>query len=88
MTETENETYLGDIIGNEVSEGQTFDKINQGIEKLGDKWIQENVGIYGCTIVANTLLTAKIKYRASVNGISNKMETKIHEKIKTLYVEI
>ena len=70
------------MIGNNVTENQTFEKPLQGIEKLGKMWIKENIGIKGQTIVTNTLLDTKIAHRASVNGISKDMKTKIHQKIK------
>ena len=70
MKEGKNEAYLGDIIGNTVSENDTFNKALIGIEKLGQTWLRDNIGIYGRTIVANTLLTAKLSHRASVNEIS------------------
>ena len=73
MKEDKNEKYLGDVIGNSVIEGQTFDTAIKGMEKLGERWLKENVGINGGTIVANTLLTAKIAHRVSVNGISKNM---------------
>ena len=69
MKDEDSETYLGDVIGNNVTENQTFDKVLLGIEKLGEKWLKENIGIYGRTIVTNTLLTAKITQRASLIGI-------------------
>ena len=47
MKEGENEAYLGDIIGNTVSENDTFNKALIGIEKLGQTWLRENIGIYG-----------------------------------------
>ena len=59
MANSTNKTYLSNIIGNCVTEEQTFDKAVQGIKNLGNKYIQENIGIYGRTIVANTILTAK-----------------------------
>ena len=43
---------------------------------------KKNVGIHGCTIVANTLLTTKIAHRASVNGISKNMKNNISKTIK------
>ena len=85
MKENDNETYLGDIIGNNVTEEQTFDKAIKGMEKLGEKWLKEIVGIHGRTIVANTLLTSKIAHRASVNGISKNMKNNINKTIKELY---
>ena len=33
----ENETYLGDVIGNTITENQTFDKAIYGKEKLGER---------------------------------------------------
>ena len=70
MKEGENEAYLGYTRGNTVSENGTSKKALIRIEKLGQTWLRENIGIYGRTIVANTLLTAKLSHRASVNGIS------------------
>ena len=47
MKEGENEAYLGDIIGNTVSENDTFNKALIRIETLGQTWLRENIGIYG-----------------------------------------
>ena len=82
MKEGENEAYLGDIIGNNLSENDTFNKALIGIEKLGQTWLRQIIGIYGRTIVANTLLTAKLSHRPSVNGISKSMKNRIRKKIK------
>ena len=82
MKEGENEAYLGVIIGNTVSENDTFNKALIGIERLGQTWLRENIGIYGRTIVSNTLLIAKLSHRASVNGISKSMKNRIRKKIK------
>ncbi len=82
MEDNDNEIYLGDIIGNNVTEAQTFDKPLQGIKKWGNMWIKENIGIQGQTILDNTLLTAKIAHRASVNRISKDMKTKFDQKTK------
>ena len=82
MDNNANKTYLGNIINNCVTKTQTFDKTVQGIEKLGIKWIQENIGIHGRAIVAKNLLTAKISHRSSVNGISLNMKAKSNKKIK------
>ena len=77
MKDTNNETYLGDVIGNNVTKDQTFNKPLQGMEKLSTMWLKEHVEMSGQMIVANTLLTAKIAHQASVNGISKDMKTKI-----------
>ena len=69
-------------MSNNVTEEQTFHKPLQEMEKLSTMWLKENVGMSGCIIVANTLLTAKIAHRASVNGISKDMKTKIRRVIK------
>ena len=61
---------------------QTFNTALTGIEKLGEKWLKENIGIHRRIIVANTQLTAKITHRASVNGISRDMKAKVSKKIK------
>ena len=60
MTEEERESYLGDLIGHGVTEEERYG----GIEKTGEKWNRERIGIYGRAIVANTLLLSKISHRA------------------------
>ena len=82
MKENETGTYLGDVISNNISKEQTYNKALNNIEKLGEKWIKENIGIHGRTIVANTLLIAKLSHRASVNGISKTMKIRILKTIK------
>ena len=56
MEENETENYLGDVIGNMVTEENTFEKALRGIDSLGAKWLKEKVGLYGRPIVANILL--------------------------------
>ena len=70
------------MIGNEVTEEMTYNKAITGIVNLGAKWLKEHIGIHGRTIVANTLLQAKISYRASVNSMSIAMRIKYKNKIK------
>ena len=82
MKDTDTENYLGDIIGNIVTEEETYEKAIRGIETLGAKWLKEHIGVQGRTIVANTLLQAKLAHRASVNGTSKKMQKIIRKKIK------
>ena len=87
MKDKENETYLGDVITNNVAEKQTFETALIGIEKLGEKWLNKYIGMYRRKIVANTLLRAKIIHRASVNGISRDMKAKIRkDKYSTINV--
>ena len=83
MEEDGSEEYLGDIIGNEVTEDQRFGKKVEGIEKEGSRWIQAHTGVYGRAVVANTLLLAKIKYRSDVNALSNNMKKKILKDFKS-----
>ena len=64
MTEEERESYLGDLIRHGVTEEERFGGILANIEKTGEKWNRERIGIYGRAIVANTLLLSKISHRA------------------------
>ena len=64
MKDTEMEKYLGDMIGNEASEDARFGESIKKIQKTGADWNRMKIGVYGRTIVANTLLLSKIKYRA------------------------
>ena len=82
MGDNETENYLGDVIGNEVTEEITYNKVITGIVNLGEKWLKEQIGIHGRTIVANTLLQAKISHRASINSMSKAMRMKYKNKIK------
>ena len=83
MAEMANERYLGDIIGNNITEEDTFGPIIAAIEHLGTRWLKEHIGIYGRTIVANTLLQAKLTHRASVNTLSPSLQTKLRKVFKT-----
>ena len=65
------------MIGTKITEEITFDKIIENVEKLGKRWLQEHIKPMGRTIVANSLLLAKISYRAMVNGITQKYRQKI-----------
>ena len=60
MKENETKIYLGDVIGNNVSKDQIFNKALNNIKKLGEKLLKEDIGIHGRIIVASTLLVAKI----------------------------
>ena len=75
MEDTETEKYLGDIVGNIVTEEETYEKAIRGIEILGAKWLKEHMGVQGRTIVTNTLLQPKLAHRASVKGASKKCRT-------------
>ena len=82
MEDKETEKYLGDIIGNNVTEDDTFGHLLESVEKLGNRWLKEHIGIYGRTIVANSLMQAKLSHRASVNAISPRMESKMRKIFK------
>ena len=77
MEDDATEDYLGDVIGNEVKEGDRFDEKLEKMKKLGERWNRENIGVYGRSIVANTLLLSKLKHRADVNALSQAMKKKI-----------
>ena len=42
LKEGAREKYLGDVIGNEVTEEQRFDKNTEKMEKVGDRWNRDN----------------------------------------------
>ena len=64
MKDRETEHYLDDVIGNIVIQKATFDKALGGIDTLGIKWLRENIGIHGRTIMVNTLLQTNLVHRA------------------------
>ena len=74
MTEEQRESYLGDLIGHGVTEEERYGGIMANIDKTGEKWNRERIGIYGRAIVANTLLLRKISHRAQVNTMSVHVE--------------
>ena len=82
MGEEDREVYLGDLMGNGITEEERFGKILEAIEKTGQKWNKEDIGIYGQSLVANTLLLSKISHRASVNPLSPQIRKAITEKFK------
>lgn len=76
------EKYLGDMVGNEVKEQDTFDEPMEKMEKTGKKWNQQGVGPFGRAIVANTVLLSKIKFRADVNPLSQTLRKNLKNKIR------
>ena len=82
MQEEERECYLGDVVGAEVTEEERYGEILMKIEKTGQQWNREGIGIYGQALVANTILLGKITHRASVNTISTAMRKKLKEKCR------
>ena len=82
MQEEERECYLGDVVGAEVTEEERYGEILMKIEKTGQQWNREGIGIYGQALVANTILLGKITHRASVNTISTAMRKKLKEKFR------
>lgn len=83
MGEEDDKKYLGDIIGKYKTEEKTFGGILEKMTKLGEKWNKERMRIHGRTIVANTLLIAKLSHRASVNRISNHTKKIVKRNIRT-----
>ena len=77
MQEGDRETYLGDVIGNEVQEEERFGEIIAKVTKTGENWNKEHIGIYGRAIIANTLMIAKIKHRSDVNALSKSLKKRI-----------
>ena len=73
MQEEERECFLGDVVGAEVTEEERYGEILMKIEKTGQQWNREGIGIYGQALVANTILLGKITHRASANTISTAM---------------
>ena len=82
ITEEERESYLGDLIGHGVTEEERYGGILANIEKTGEKWNRERIGIYGRAIVANTLLLSKISHRAQVNTMSAQVRKNLKEKFR------
>ena len=75
----EHETYLGDVIGTNVTEEERFGKILKSIEKTGRRWNAENIGMYGRAIIANTLLLSKLKHRAGTSTMSERMRRRVRD---------
>jgi hypothetical protein len=82
MTEDERESYLGDVIGHDVTEEERYGNILENIEETGQRWNRERIGIYGQAIVANTLLLSKISHRAQVNTLSQQVRKQLKEKFR------
>ena len=80
MADAENETCLGDVVGNSLAEETTWEKSLKGIEKIGEKLSKENARTRGWMIVASTLLQAKISHIESVNVLSSRMRGNITKK--------
>ena len=76
------ETYLGDIIGNEVTEEQRFDGCLEKMQEKGDRWNRENVTGYGRALVSNTLVMPVILYRGRVNGMTAGLKKKVLKIVK------
>ena len=84
LEEKDEETvYLGDLIGNEVTENQRLDKHIEKIRKKGERWNREQITVYGRALVCNTLMMPVILYRTRVNGLTKEKEKKI-EQIKDM----
>ena len=67
MKDDDIERYLGDMVGNEVKdEDRHEDKINEAIQK-GEEWNRENITMIGRSLVANTIIYSKVKFRLDIN---------------------
>ena len=71
------EKYLGDLVGNKVTEEQMFKKGLEKMVEVGDRWNREDLTVYGKALVANTLLLATVKFRASVNGTTKEVRSEM-----------
>ena len=81
----EKEVYLGDVIGGDVTEAERYDDILDAIEKTGQRWNREDIGVFGQALVANTLLLGKIGHRASVNTLSQQVRKMLKEKVRAFF---
>ena len=81
MEKTEVEPYLGDMIGEIVTEDKRFKKGEENMDKISKRWGRTNIGYYGKAIVANTLMKAQVTYRAKVNAISKEKKKQFQNKI-------
>jgi hypothetical protein len=76
------EKYLGDVVGNEVTEKERFEDRIEKMKKIGNRWNRENVTVYGRALVSNTLIMPVILYRARVNAITRTLEKEIQKTVK------
>ena len=83
MTEDETERYLGDIVGNQVTEERRFNELVEKMSSEGGRWNREKIGIYGRAIIANTLLMSKVKFRADINPLSTLLTRRIRDEIRS-----
>jgi nitrogen regulatory protein PII len=70
------ERYLGDAVGSKVSEEKRFAEQLTKMEKTGNRWRREQIGLHSRALVANTIMLQAAKYRASFHTVS---ATKIEE---------
>jgi hypothetical protein len=76
------ERYLGDLIGNKVTEEKRFEEGLRKMKEIAKFWNNLNVGCYGRAIVANTLMLAMVKFRTMTNAVSSDMGKQIKEIIR------
>jgi len=76
------EKYLGDLVGNAVSEEKRFEKPMSRLATTGSRWNREKITVYGRALVVNTLMMPVICFRANVNGMTKIMTAKILKEIK------
>ena len=82
MKNDDQEPYLGDIIGNTVTESERFDEKVEMMEGVGRPWHSLKLGYYGKAIIANTKMLSKVLFRSQVNPVSEQMRKKVKEEIK------
>ena len=74
MEDDEKERYLGDIVGNTVNDNDRHDETIQTAIRKGEEWNRENITMIGRSLIANTILYSKVKFRLDVN--CNTIETR------------
>jgi len=82
MKEKQVEVYLGDKIGEEVTEKERFKEPEEKMERTAKNWAKLKICYYGKGIVANTLLKAQFNYRAQVNTVTKEQKKAIKDRIR------
>jgi len=83
MEEKQVEVYLGDKIGEEVTEKERFKEPDEKMERTAKNWAKLKIGYYGKAIVANTLMKAQFSYRSQVNTVTKQKKKAIQNSIRS-----
>jgi len=75
------ERYLGDMIGNAVTEEERFESCLERMDKAASKWRREDLTMHGRALIVNILLMAAVTYRASVNATSKELRAQIKQRV-------